>query len=435
MIRNKTYAPPPDKAVTHRALLLAAIAEGSTVISNPAACGDTAATAACLKKLGVAISRGKNRLTVKGAGLRGFKKPAGALNAGESGTTARLLAGLLAGQEFDSVITGQGSLLKRPMERVTRPLAAMGAVIKSSGGRLPLRISGSRLKGTDHRLALPSAQVKSALLLAGLYAEGPTSITERFQTRDHTERLLKYLGARISSSGLNLYLRPGRFNARNIMVPGDISAAAPFIVAACLLTDFKLTIRNIGLNPGRMGLITTLKAMGALITIRPAWGKPLMRCPPVAQSPGRGTSSAPEPAGDITVSSSELKGIRIRPDEIPAMIDELPLLALAAARSQGTTIISGAGELRHKESDRLKTTLALFKTLGLKVEAGKDSLVIRGPQNISGGKPAETFNDHRVAMAAAVGALLAAKPVKIKDAGCVRKSYPAFFADFRKVFY
>lgn len=416
MIKNKTFTPPPDKAVTHRALLLAAVAEGTTVISNPAACEDTAATAACLKKLGVAVSRVKNGLAVKGAGLRGFKKPAGALNAGESGTTARLLAGLLAGQEFDSVITGRGPLLRRPMERVTRPLAAMGAVIKSSGGRLPLRISGAGLKGTDHRLAIPSAQVKSALLLAGLYAEGPTSITERFRTRDHTERLLKYLGARISSGGLNLYLRPGRFNARNITVPGDISAAAPFIVAACLLPGFRLTITNIGLNPGRTGLISTLKAMGAAITIRPA-------------------ASSAEPAGDISVSSSKLKGIRIRPDEIPAMIDELPLLALAAACAQGTTIISGAGELRHKESDRLKTTLALFKTLGLKAEAGKDSLAIRGPQKITGGKPAETFNDHRVAMAAAVGALLAEKPVKIKDAGCVKKSYPAFFADFKKVFY
>ena len=416
MIKNKIYTPPPDKAVTHRALLLSAIAEGATVISNPAACEDTAATAACLKKLGVVISRGKNKLAVKGAGLRGFKKPSAALNAGESGTTARLLAGLLAGQEFDSVITGRGSLLTRPMERVTRPLAAMGAVIRSSGGRLPLSISGARLKGSDHRLAIPSAQVKSALLLAGLYAEGPTSITERYQTRDHTERLLKYLGARISSGGLNLYLRPGRFSARNITVPGDISAAAPFIVAACLAPGFRLTIKNAGLNPGRTGLITTLKAMGAAITLRPA-------------------ASSPEPAGDISVSSSQLKGIRIRPDEIPAMIDELPLLALAAACARGTTVISGAGELRHKESDRLKTTLALFKALGLKAETGKDSLVIKGPQRIPGGRPAETFNDHRVAMAAAVGALLAERPVKIKDSGCVKKSYPAFFTDFKKIFY
>jgi len=415
MIKNKIYTPPPDKAVTHRAMLLAAIADGSTTISNPSVCEDTAATAACLKKLGVGISFGKNRLVVKGAGLRGLKKSAGELNAGESGTTIRLLAGLLAGQEFDSVITGQGSLLTRPMERVTRPLTAMGARIKSSAGRLPLRISGSKLRGTDHRLSIPSAQVKSALLFAGLYAEGPTSITERFQTRNHTERLLKYLGAKISSGGLNLYLRPGRFKAKNIKVPGDISSAAPFIVAACLLPDFKLTIKNAGLNPGRIGLINTLKAMGAMITIRPA-------------------ASTPEPAGDITVSSSELKGIRIRPDEIPAMIDELPLLALAAARARGTTVIGGAGELRHKESDRLRTTLALFKTLGLNVEAGKDSLIIKGPQNIRGGRPAETFNDHRVAMAAAVGALLAAKPVKIKGAGCVKKSYPAFFADFKKVF-
>jgi len=412
---NKSYIPPPDKAVTHRALLLAAIADGSTVILNPAVCEDTAATAACLKKLGISISPGRNRLTVKGAGLRGLKKPAGPLNARESGTTARLLAGLLAGQEFDSVITGEGSLKKRPMERVTRPLTAMGADIKSSGGRLPLKIYGSRLKGTDHRLLIPSAQVKSALLLAGLYAEGPTSITERFQTRDHTERMFKYLGGKISSGGLNLYLKPGRFSARNIKVPGDLSSAAPFILAACLLPNFKLTINNVGLNPGRAGLINTLRAMGAAITIRPA-------------------ASSPEPAGDITVSSSELKGIRIRPDEIPAMIDELPLLALAAARAKGTTVISGAGELRHKESDRLKTTLALFKALGLEAGAGKDNLVIKGPQTIRGGRPAETFNDHRVAMAAAVGALLAEKPVRIKNAACVKKSYPAFFSDFKKIF-
>ena len=412
---NKTYTPPPDKSVTHRALILAAVAEGYTVISSPSICADTAATAAALKKLGVGILSSKNRLVVKGVGLRGLRKPSGPLNAGESGTTLRLLAGLLAGQEFDSVLTGNDSLLKRPMDRVTDPLSAMGAKISSTNGRAPLKIRGCRLAGANHKLSIPSAQVKSAILLAALYAEGPTSITERLATRDHTERLLKYLGARISTAGLNLYLRPGRFNAKNIKVPGDISAAAPFIVAACLLPGFKLTIKGVGLNPGRTGLISALKAMGARITVKPA-------------------AAAPEPEGELVVYSSKLKGVRIRPDEVPSMIDELPLLALAASRAQGVTVISGVGELRHKESDRLNATLALFKTLGLKAGTGKDSLIVKGSQLLTGGNTAETFNDHRIAMAAAVAGLLAAKPVKIKNPACVKKSYPDFFTDFETIF-
>ena len=413
---NRTYTPPPDKSVTHRALILGAISEGSTVISNPSVCSDTDATAACLKKLGIGIVRSKNGLTVKGAGLRGLRKPSGPLNAGESGTTMRLLTGLLAGQEFDSVLTGKGSLLKRPMDRVAAPLAAMGAKISSDGGRAPLKIRGSRLSGADHKLSIPSAQVKSAILLAGLYAEGPTSITEYLPTRDHTERLLKYLGARVSADGLNLYLRPGRFNARNMKVPGDISSAAPFITAACLLPGFTLTINGVGLNPGRTGLISALKAMGARITLKPA-------------------AAAPEPEGTMNVYGSKLKGIRIRPDEVPAMIDELPLLALAASRAQGVTVISGLGELRHKESDRLNAIVSLFKSLGLEAKTGKDSLIIKGQQFLSGGKPVGPFNDHRMAMTAAVAGLLAAKPVKIKDPASVKKSYPSFFADFKKVFY
>ncbi|MFA6433275.1 MAG: 3-phosphoshikimate 1-carboxyvinyltransferase [Elusimicrobiales bacterium] len=413
---NRSYTPPPDKSVTHRALILAAVADGSTVISNPSDCADTASTASCLKKLGVKISPSRGGLTVKGAGLRGLRAPSGPLNAGESGTTLRLLAGLLAGQEFDSVLTGTGTLLNRPMDRVSGPLSAMGARIKTRGGRPPLQIRGSALSGADHRLEIPSAQVKSAILLAGLYAEGPTSITERLSTRDHTERLLKYLGARISSGGPNLYLRPGRFNSRNIKVPGDISSAAPFITTACLLPGFTLSIKGVGLNPGRMGLISALKAMGARITVKPA-------------------AACNEPEGELVVRGAALKGVRIRPDEVPAMIDELPLLALAASRAVGSTVINGVGELRHKESDRLKATLALFKTLGLRAETGKDSLIIRGGQKISGGRPAETFNDHRIAMAAAAAGRLAARPVKIKDPFCVKKSYPDFFADFKKVFY
>jgi 3-phosphoshikimate 1-carboxyvinyltransferase len=411
----KFYTPPPDKAITQRALLLSAIAEGATRITNPSICADTAAAISCLKQLGVGIVSSKNAVTVKGAGLRGLKKPARPLSAGESATAMRLLAGLLAGQEFDSVITGTGSLLNRPMQRVTSPLSAMGARITSRGGRPPLRIRGSGLTGANHHPEISSAQIKSALLLAGLYAEGPTSITEHFRTRDHTERLLKLLGAQISTDGLNTYLKPGRLTAGDIKISGDISSAAPFITAACLLPGFKLTIKNVGLNPGRMGLITSLKAMGARIIVKPA-------------------AAAPEPCGEIVVSGSALKGIRIRPDEIPAMIDELPLLALAASRAQGATVINGAGELRHKESDRLASTIALLKALGLEAKAGSDKIVIKGAQSIAGGKPVNTRGDHRIAMAAAVGALFAAKPVRISDPACVKKSYPAFFEDFKKVF-
>ncbi|MBU2575401.1 MAG: 3-phosphoshikimate 1-carboxyvinyltransferase [Elusimicrobia bacterium] len=411
----KIYTPPPDKAITHRALMLAAVADGNTRVCGPSLCEDTLATAACLKKLGVSISASKNRLLVKGLGLGGLKKPRGPLNAGASGTTMRLLAGLLAGQDFDSTITGKGSLLKRPAARVAAPLVLMGAKIRMRGDRAPIHLSGSSLKGINHKLAVPSAQVKSAILLAGLYAAGPTSITERFQTRDHTERLLKHLNARISAAGLNIYLKPGRLKAKDICVPGDISSAAPFIAAACLLKGFKLTVKNVGLNPGRTGLIRILKAMGAKISVSR-------------------THCAPEPAGNITVSSSPLNGIRIRPDEVPAMVDELPLLALSAARASGTTVINGIGELKHKESDRLRATLTLFKSLGLMAKADKDSLVIKGPQTIAGGRAVDTFNDHRIAMTAAVGALLASKPVKIRNPGCVKKSYPAFFKDFNKIF-
>lgn len=411
----RTYIPPPDKAITHRALMLAAIADGDTRILTPSICEDTLATAACLKKLGVKISASKNAVLVKGAGLRGLKKPRGPLNAGASGTTMRLLAGLMAGQDFDSTVTGKGSLLKRPADRVAAPLRAMGAEIRLSGRRAPLRIAGSPLKGSGHKPAVPSAQVKSAILLAGLYAHGATSITERFQTRDHTERLLKHLGARISASGLNIYLKPGRLKAKDISVPGDISSAAPFLTAACLLDGFTLRIKGVGLNPGRTGLITILKAMGARISVRK-------------------TNSSPEPAGDIIVSGSRLKGVRIRPGEVPAMVDELPLLALAATRAQGLTVINGVGELKHKESDRLRATLELFRSLGLKAKVEKDSLVIKGPQDITGGRAVDTFKDHRIAMTAAVGALLAARPVRIKDSACVRKSYPDFFKDFNKIF-
>ncbi|MCX5785507.1 MAG: 3-phosphoshikimate 1-carboxyvinyltransferase [Elusimicrobia bacterium] len=412
---DKTYTPPPDKSITIRALLLGAIAEGRVNIKNPLLCEDTSATLSCLKTLGVKFHISKKQITVEGRGLKGLTPPMRPLNAGESGATMRLMAGLLAGQGFDSVITGRDSLLKRPMARVTEPLSAMGAGISSRGGRPPLKITGSPLAGTRLILSAPSAQVKSAALIAGLYAAGRTSVTERFKTRDHTERLLKHFGAKIKVIGLKTILKPGPLKAGRIKIPGDISSAAPFLAAACLLKGSKHIIKDTGLNPGRLGFIQALSAMGANIGLTVK-------------------TSNPEPAGDIFIWGSALKGIRIKPARIPAMIDEIPLLALVATQAEGTTVLPGLGELRFKESDRVQSTLALLKAFGLKAEIKKDALTIRGPQKIIGGKPVDTFNDHRIAMAAAVGSLLAEKPVKIKNAGCVKKSYPAFFSDFKKVF-
>ncbi|HAH32885.1 MAG TPA: 3-phosphoshikimate 1-carboxyvinyltransferase [Elusimicrobia bacterium] len=412
---SNSYTPPPDKAITHRALILAAIADGTTSIFNPSICEDTLATAACLKKLGVKINFLKKSLQVEGLGLKGLKEPAGPLSAGESGTTMRLMAGLLAGQDFNSVLTGRGSLLKRPMARLTEPLSAMGARISSQNGLAPLKISGAPLTGARLKLSVPSAQVKSAALLAGLYADGRTSVTERFKTRDHTERLLKHFGAKITISGLTTILKPGPLSAGHITIPGDISSAAPFIAAA-LLSDRTLLIKNVGLNPSRLGFLKTLKKMGVRLKIKIK-------------------KTRPEPVGVIQVFPARLKGVKIAPDEIPSMIDELALLALLAASAEGKTIIQGVTELRHKESDRIKTTLLLLERLGIKASFKTDSLIITGPQQIRGGKPIETFNDHRIAMAAAVGNLIAGKPVITKGASCVRKSYPAFFADFKKNFH
>jgi len=412
--QSKIYLPPPDKSITHRALIIAAVAGGSSRVINPSICADTLATAACLKKLGVRIKFTKTGLYISGVGLKGLKKPQSALSAGESGATMRLLAGLLAGQDFDSVLTGRGSLLKRPMSRVARPLLTLGARINCARGLPPIKIHGSRLNGASLKLSVPSAQVKSAALLAGLYAAGRTTVTERFKTRDHTERMLKYFGAKISASGLKTVLEPGKLKAVSIRVPGDISSAAPFMAAAQLL-GITLTVKNVGLNPTRLGLLKTLKRMGSRLKIKPE-------------------KSRPEPSGELRFFPAELKGLTIAPADIPSMIDELPLLALLAASAKGRTVIRGAAELRVKESDRIKGTLDMLSRLGIKAVFKTGSLIISGPQRFRGGKTINTYNDHRIAMAAAVGELAAESPVKIINSGCVKKSYPKFFRDLKKVF-
>lgn len=408
----KDYSPPPDKSITIRALLLSAIAAGSARIENPLRCEDTEAAVRCLETLGVKVSRDGGAFIVEGRGLKGLVKPASELNAGESGALARLLAGILIGQAFTSVINGRGSLLKRPMEELAGALKKLGAVVRTKKGLLPLVIRPARLKGKKIS-GVESAQVKSALLLAGLYTAGTTEITEKVRTRDHTERLLALLGARLKQDGPRIKLEPGPLTARPLSVPGDISSAAPFIAAA-LLSGAALKITSCGLNPTRLGFIDALKKMGAVINIRAA-------------------AAFPEPYGEIEVLPSALKARSVKAAEIPAMIDEIPLLALLAARARGTTVISGIESLRGKESDRIESTLALLAALGVKAAYKGGSMKITGRPAYTAAKPVETFGDHRIAMAAAAAALVC-PGLEIRNPGCVDKSYPGFWNDFSAVF-
>lgn len=408
----KTYTPPPDKSITIRALLLAAAGSGAARVENPLYCADTEAAIFCLESLGVKLRRDGNAVVIEGRGLKGFKKPGAPLDAGESAALARMLAGLLAGQTFASVITGRGTLLNRPMAATAAALKKLGAKIDCKGGKLPLAIKPAKLKGGKVS-GVESAQVKSALLLAGLQAAGAMELKEKFPTRDHTERLLVLMGAKLSTKGAALRLEPGPLTARPVTVPGDISSAAPFIAAA-LLAGQPLKVIGCGLNPKRLGFITALQKMGAKVTLKPA-------------------DTFPEPSGEIEVLPSPLTAIKITPAEIPAMIDEVPLLALLAAKAAGTTAISGIENLKAKESDRVDSVLAMLAALGVKASYRGGTLFVTGAGRFRPVAPVDTFNDHRMAMAAAA-ALAACPGLAIKNPACVGKSYPAFWEDFKKVF-
>lgn len=408
----KIYSPPADKSITIRALLLAAIADGNARVENPLVCADTEAALACLEALGVRHSPDGNAILVEGRGLGGLKMPAGPLDAGESGALARLLAGLLAAQPFPSVVSGSGTLLGRPMADTAAALTKIGARISAAGGRLPFTIKPALIKGGTVS-GVKSAQIKSALLLAGLYASRPVEVKQAAATRDHTERLLALMGARLTTGGKKIKLEAGPLTARPLSVPGDISSAAPFIAAA-LLSGTSLRVTGCGLNPLRLGFISALRRMGAKIKINYAGG-------------------FPEPSGEIEVLPSKLKAVKIRPAEITAMIDEVPLLAVLAGAARGSTVIGGVDALRGKESDRVESALALLAALGAKAAYKKGSLLITGAKKFSAKAAVNTFDDHRIAMAAAA-ARAACPGLKIRNPGCVNKSYPGFWKDFRKVF-
>jgi 3-phosphoshikimate 1-carboxyvinyltransferase len=402
---------PGDKSVSHRAIMFGAIAEGITRIDGFLEGEDTRATAAIFRQLGVRIEApGDGVRIVHGVGLHGLQPTGRTLDCGNAGTAMRLLAGLLAGQRFDSVLVGDESLRKRPMRRVIEPLAAMGAVIDSDGGCAPLRIRGGQaLHGIDYTLPVASAQLKSALLLAGLYAEGETRVREPHPTRDYTERMLAAFGVPCEFAPGFAAIRGGAtLRATNVRVPADFSSAAFFIVAACLVPGSELLVRRVGMNPRRTGLLHVLRLMGADIAEENAG------------------EQGGEPVADLRVRHAPLHGIEVPIERVPDMIDEFPVLFVAAACATGATVVRGAAELRVKESDRIATMAAGLRVLGIVVDETPDGATIHGGA-LHGGR-VESHGDHRIAMAFAVAAQRAGGELRIGDVANVATSFPGFDA-------
>ncbi len=402
---------PGDKSISHRAALLGAVAEGVTEVRGYLEAEDCLRTLAAVEALGADVTRkGPGEYRIAGAGREGLAEPADVIDCGNSGTTARLLLGLLAGQPFWTMLTGDASLRRRPMARVAAPLARMGATVvgRAEGSRLPLAVRGARpLKALACELPVASAQVKSAVLLAGLYADGPVSVTEPAASRDHSERMLRAFGARLEARDRTVVLHPGPLRAAAVSVPGDLSSAAFLLVAGTVAAEGRVTVARVGLNPTRTGLLEALEAMGARLEV-------------VAEAAADGA----EPVGRVTAASSELSGTTVAGAQLPRLIDEVPALAVAAACARGRTEIRDAAELRVKESDRLAALARQLGRMGGRVEERPDGLVIEGGRLT--GAVVSSHGDHRIAMALAVAGLVAEGETVVEDADCIATSYPGF---------
>ncbi|MDD2768049.1 MAG: 3-phosphoshikimate 1-carboxyvinyltransferase [Methylococcus sp.] len=403
---------PGDKSISHRSVMLGSLAEGVTEVSGFLQAEDCLATMAAFRAMGVEIEGPENgKLRIHGVGLRGLKPPAAPLDLGNSGTSMRLLSGLLAGQSFDTTLTGDASLVRRPMRRVTEPLRAMGARIDTTeAGTAPLRIGGgTSLKGIDYAMPVASAQVKSCLLLAGLYAEGKTCVTEPAPTRDHTERMLAGFGYPVERDGNRVCIESGgKLSGTRIDVPADISSAAFFMVGAAISPGSEVVLRHVGINPTRTGVIEILREMGADIEIldpREVGG---------------------EPVADIRIRHRELRGIRIPEHAVPLAIDEFPALFVAAACARGETVLTGAEELRVKESDRIQVMADGLIALGIDAQPTPDGMIVQGG-NLRGGV-VDSRGDHRIAMSFSIAALCASGPIEIHDCANVSTSFPNFVA-------
>jgi len=402
---------PGDKSISHRALMLAAIAEGQTRIEGLLEGEDCLATLRAMQQLGASIEKtGEGIFVVNGVGSKGPCEPTDVLDLGNSGTATRLLIGLLSGYPIAATLTGDASVRRRPMLRIVEPVRRMGAMIvgREGGAKVPLSLQGGGLKGMDYTTPVASAQIKSALLLAGLNAEGETRITEPSLSRDHSERMLQAFGAKLERNGLTVSVGGGRqLQGRPVKVPGDFSSAAFFLVAALVVPGSELTLCNIGLNPTRTGLIEVLQSMGGAIEII------------------RQEEVAGEQLGDVRAKSSSLRGVEIAGSLVPRMIDEFPILTLAAACAEGRTVVRDARELRVKETDRIASMARQFGHLGVTVQEREDGYEVHGPQVIQPGE-ADSEGDHRVGMTLAVAALLAGGKTRISNTACIQTSFPNF---------
>lgn len=404
---------PGDKSISHRAVMLGSLANGVTEISGFLKGADCLSTIDCFRKMGIDIDINGENVTVHGNGLRGLKKPDEMLYTGNSGTTTRLLCGILAGQNFDTSITGDASIQKRPMGRVVQPLSMMGAKIENE--YCPLYITGTKLHGIDYKMPVASAQVKTAIILAGLYADGKTVIHEIEKSRDHTELMLSAMGADLTVDNLDITVKPTNdLTAVNVDVPGDISSAAFFLVLGAIMPNSQITVTNVGINPTRTGIIDVLKDMGADITLENVH------------------TSAGETVADITVRSSSLKGTTVGGDIIPRLIDELPIIAVAAVFADGQTVIKDAQELKVKETNRIRAVVDEFNKCGIDITETDDGMIINGGKSIHGAD-FKTYGDHRMAMSLTVLAQLADGESTLDDSDCACVSYPTFFDDFYKL--
>lgn len=404
---------PGDKSISHRGIMLGALANGTTSITNFLKGADCLSTISCFQKMGIEIEETESEILVHGKGLHGLSAPTEILDAGNSGTTTRLISGILAGQNFSCDLTGDASIQKRPMKRIMTPLSMMGADITSvhNNGCAPLHIKGAPLKGISYQSPVASAQVKSCVLFAGLYADGKTSVTEPFLSRNHSELMLSSFGASIETCGTTATIEPEPvLTAQKVEVPGDISSAAFFIAAGLLIPGSELLIKNVGINPTRDGILRVCKQMGAnleLLNTRTQCG---------------------EPVADVLVKHSELNGTVIEGDLIPTLIDELPVIAVMAACANGETIIRNAEELKVKESNRLEIIVHHLNEMGCDITGTEDGMIIRGGKPLHGAV-LDSYLDHRIAMSFAVAGLVADGETEITNADCVNISYPGFYRD------
>lgn len=407
---------PGDKSISHRAVMFGSIAEGTTLIDGFLEGEDCLSTIDCFKKLGVEINRNGTQIEITGKGLDGLVEPSEVLDVGNSGTTLRLLMGILSGRPFSTTFTGDSSIGKRPMNRVTVPLSSMGARIdgRDNSNLIPIHIRGGDIEGMEYHSPVASAQVKSAILLAGLQGKGRTTVIEPNKSRDHTERMLQAFGVMVEVDNVAVSIEGGqKLIGTSIQVPGDISSAAFWLIAGCVIPNSEIVLKNVGLNPTRAGIMDVLQRMGADITIM-------------------NQKDTAEPVGDITIRTSNLKGIEIGGDDIPRLIDEIPIIALAASVASGETIIKDAKELRVKETDRIETVVTELAKLGVTLKGTEDGIIITGGNTLIGAN-VDSHGDHRIGMMLAIAGCIASGETTIEGASSVAVSYPTFFEELGRL--